>query len=178
MKIEVKEKGSKEYYDELLYIVSNNVLQKNPHKKIKRITTHAIQLGIISLLILIPFTVLYILSPTAMYLIVIILFTICVILSVVYYILITKKIELIANTNQNSIFEINKEGITIKVAKQQHHLDYKEIDNIIINKYTICFMSTTNQSLYTRIEYKDEVIGALTKYKQDKLIVDNTNLYK
>jgi hypothetical protein len=113
-----------------------------------------------------------------MYLIVIILFTICVILSVVYYILITKKIELIANTNQNSIFEINKEGITIKVAKQQHHLDYKEIDNIIINKYTICFMSTTNQSLYTRIEYKDEVIGALTKYKQDKLIVDNTNLYK
>ena len=178
MKIEVKEKGSKEYYDELLYIVSNNILQKKHNKKIKRITTHAIQLGIISLLILIPFTVLYIIEHTPMYLIVIILFTICVILSVVYYILITRKIEYIANTNQKATLEINKEGITINAGKQYNHLDYKDIDNIIINKYSICFMSSTSQSLYTRIEYKDKVIEALTKYKQDKLIVDNTNLYK
>ena len=178
MKIEVKEKANKEYYDELLYIVSNNTLKKNPHSKVKKITTHSILLGLISLIILIPFIILYIYDHYVMYLVVIVLFSISIILSIFYYILINKKLDEMVNTNKTSIFEINKDGVSIKVDKEEHKLKYKEIDNIIINKYSICFMSSTNQSLYTRIEYKEQVIEALTKYKQDKLIIDNSKLYK
>lgn len=39
MKLEIKEKGSKNYYDEFLYLVFNyKKIRNNPYKKIKRLT--------------------------------------------------------------------------------------------------------------------------------------------
>ena len=60
MKIEVKERGSKKFYDEFLYIVSNyQKIIRNPHRKNRGLLYSVIGYGICALIFAVGFAIAY-----------------------------------------------------------------------------------------------------------------------
>lgn len=86
MEIKLDKIESNNYYGEVLAVMSNySKLVKNPKKKIRTTNTEAIMLTGIALVFLVIFTGLYLLDKSyTLYLYVIIIFSIALILGIIY----------------------------------------------------------------------------------------------
>jgi len=180
MKLEITERGENSFYDEFLYILSNyKKILINPKMKVSKLTLYALKLTIISLVFLILFTIFYILDSSFKFFIVVIgLFTFLVILGTIYYFLIRSNIKKLKNKEGTIVIKFNDDEIEYN-SDNNFKLKWNDINNIIINKYSISFIPKSKDNILMSIDkkYLNDVLKAINKYKKEELLVDNSQLY-
>lgn len=178
MEIELDKNESNNYYGEVLAVMSNYLkLVKNPKKKIRGTNTEAILLTGIALVFLVIFTALYLLNQSyTLYLYVIIIFSIALILGIIYNILIHRRISKLKNNDLEKKLIIEDEYVEMNIGDEKFRLNFNDMHWIILNKYSITFLPKIEGAtlIAIGIRYRDQVISNI---KEKSLIVDNTNLY-
>ncbi|MCM1052789.1 MAG: hypothetical protein NC483_02260 [Ruminococcus sp.] len=181
MKIEVERRGTKNYYDEFLYVVSHTKkLKINPHKKVRKLTTSLKYYGLFVLLCIILFIIFYLYSYDVIFIFLSGMLSLLLIYTIFYFSFVTKRIKLFQKQNDKKIISINEYGIEYIDDSKNIRINWEEIAIIIINKYSICFLpkDTANAFISISVDYKDLVIKGINKYKRESLITDNGNLYR
>ena len=178
MEIEIDKIESNNYYGEVLAVMSNySKLVKNPRQKIQGLNSHAILLTGIALAFLVIFAALYLISPsTTLYLYVIIIFSIALILGIIYIFLINRRISKLKNNDSPKKLIIEEEYVEMHIGEEQFRLNFNDIHWIILNKYSITFLPKIEGAtlIAVEIKYKIQVIDNI---KEKHLIVDNSNLF-
>ena len=172
MKLEINNSGTNSYYDEYLFLVQNyKKIYSNSNIKVKKSSSSAYLYLILSVVIFIGFLIWYLISKDIIQLCVTIFFAILILLSIILLCLIRKRINILASNYQKTIFEITEYGVSIENNKK-YQLKFDEIRKILIGNYTITFVpnDVSKSFITTRIEYKNEIIGALKKYRCENLI--------
>ena len=182
MKIEVKERGNNEFYDEFLSVMFNyKKLVNNPYLKIKPLTKSAITLGLISLVMLITFIILFALDSTfKLYLYFISMFSFLVGLSICYYLIIKNRINKLKSVKGVISINIEKDYIEYLSEAAKYKINFNDIKYIIINKHNIAFLPKKPGSVLIslNVKYINEVKESLQKFGHLDLLIDNSNLYK
>ena len=124
MEIELDNNGSNNYYGEVLAIMSNySKLVKNPSQKIRGLNSQAILLTGISLAFLVIFTILYLMSPdSSLYLYVIIIFSIALILGIIYIFLVNRRISKFKNDDSCKKLVIEDEYVEMHMAGNGYYV--------------------------------------------------------
>ncbi len=181
MKLEFEERGTKDYYDEFFYIMNYIMkIKKNPKTKVKKLTTVAYLYIIFCIAFISIFIPLYIINKSIVDLIVLIILIVCLTLSIIYLILITNNIKKYKNAKGTNIFEIDDKNITVTNNDGKNSIKWDGVEYVVINKNTIVFVPINIPSILIGVDasHKMEVVKALKKYKKDKLLIDNSNLYE
>ena len=183
MKLTIKkEDRTREFYDELLYISSKYpTLLKKPETKMHKSTLAFGIYNLLALLFLIVFFLIYLKTKKIIMLILFIQMILMFIISLIYYIGSFRFIKKEMSSKEDSELTINNSGVRITKGKElDYTLKYDDIAHIIINKYNYSFVPKTRKSLIISVSnnYKKEINKELKDLKKDKLIVDNTDLYK
>ena len=174
MKIDIDNPGTKDYYDEFLFIVNNRKkICSNLNIKVYKLSYVAYRYLAISFIIFLIFLFWYLRSNKVLHLFITILFLFLIILSIIYLFLIKKRINKLLNSFSKTEFAIENECVFVESNEQKYKLKFDEIKGIIMGNYTLSFIpkDIKKQFITTRIEYKDEIIKALKKYNKDKLII-------
>lgn len=178
MEIGIDKIGSKEYYGEVLSVMSNYAkLVKNPNQKIRPLTAQAIILTVFSLVFLVIFTILYIQDQSyALYFYVVLIFAVAFILGIIYYILINRRISKLKNIGGDRKLIIEDDFVEMNVGDEKTRLEISQIKYVIINKYSISFLPQNNslKLIAVSVDYKEEILKAI---KDKNIVVDNSNLY-
>ena len=79
------------------------------------------------------------------------------------------------NEKGSKTINIEKDYISYKDNNKSFRVEFDDLKYVVINKYSICFIPKNKLSalISINVEYKKDVIDALSKYKKDYLIVDN-----
>ena len=178
MEIKMDNVNSKNYYDEVLGVISNyKKLIKNPHQKINGLTRQATILTGISLVFLVVFSILYLMNRSySLYLIVVIIFAVAFVLGIIYYLLINRRVNSFKNVSSDRKLIIENDYVELIVGEEKSRLEMSDVQYFIINKYSVCFIPRTENSklIAVNIAYKDSILSAI----DDKsIIVDNSSLY-
>ena len=131
-------------------------------------TTSAITYLIISLLIFVAFLIWYLISKEALQLFIMIFFAVLSVCSILLILLIKNNIKKMANNHSKAVFEITSDYVSAKNDNTNIKLKLDEIKNVIISKNMILFIpkEISKPFVATRIDYKEEVIKTLKKYKK------------
>lgn len=180
MKIQVKNIGSRAYYDEVLFMAyrykkikkNPNVKTKNLGKSFKLLLLFIILYGLLLLLYFIKY------NDSSMLL----LHGIYIGLGIFYLILVINynmRIKMFMNNKREKFIEIDEKNITYSDGYKKIELNWDNVHMIIINKYSICFFPKTSLSpmISISLEYKESVLNAVNEYKKSNLIIDNSYLY-
>ena len=178
MEIKIDNVNSKNYYDEVLGVISNyKKLIKNPHQKINGLKRQATILTGISLVFLVVFSILYLMNRSySLYLIVVIIFAVAFVLGIIHYLLINRRVNSFKNVSSDRKLIIENDYVELIVGEEKSRLEMSDVQYFIINKYSVCFIPRTENSklIAVNIAYKDSILSAI----DDKsIIVDNSSLY-
>lgn len=174
MKKEIDTVGTKNYYDEYLFVLSNyKKIFYNLKTKIYKLSINSYKLLAVSLFMFLLFLFWYLNDKENINLLIMILFLSLTILSILYVFLIKNRINKLINSFRKSVFGIEKDYVYIEYDNTDYKIFFNEIKGVIIGKYTITFIPNdlSKQFITTRIEYKDEIISIFKKLKKDNLIV-------
>jgi hypothetical protein len=168
---------SSQYYDEVLYVASNySKFVKNPRKKAGSLKRYALFLTGIAFVFLVIFAFLNHSNPeNTLYFYVMLLFLVTFALGIVYYILINHRISKFRNSNFAKRLGIEKDFIEFYVADDYYRMEMSDIQYILINRYSICFLPREKSNVIAiNVRYKNQVLEAIG---ESGLIVDNSELY-
>ena len=184
MKIEIKEKPTKSFYDELLYIQTNykKIINK-PNKRVRKLTTSILCYSLIALL-----STLFSLHCYKQFRYgnefkyIAFFFSVLYIFSLFYFIIVKRRLKQIIDYSKKtkSSLEIDHHNISLVKKESTVSITWDSLKNIVINKYSVLFLPKDIASTYIAIntEYKEEILKIVKKYKYTNLIQDNSELYK
>lgn len=182
MKIEVKTKGSKEYYDEFLYMAFKyKRIKKNPKMKARKLTSFLICHDSFILLSIILFIIFYWQYNDLVFIFFCGMMTLLFIYILIYLKAVKKQIKNYMGRSGNKTIDINDKCIEYKDEEKDLRIKWEDIHSIIINKYSICFLPIEQSSkifIALSIEYKNEVLSGIEKYKKKSLLIDNSDFYE
>lgn len=178
MEIEIDNENSDEYYCEVMAAINNcEMLKYNPERKLHSPTVYPLIYAGISVAFILVFSFLYMADKTfTPYVYVLILFTITLILSVVYYVLTLRRIGKIYTNGRDKKLVIGDDYVEITIDGEISKLKMSEIRHILINRYSIVFLPKSASSKLMAVDkrYRKEVVDAIS---DKSLIVDNSKLY-
>lgn len=178
MEINMDNNSSSKYYDEVLSVMSNyKKLVNNPNQKISSIKRHATILTGISLVFLVIFAILYARDTTyTLYMYIVIIFAVALVLGIIYYMLINRRINSFKNANSAKKLIVENDYVEMHVGNDKTRLEMSEIHHILINNYSICFLPANSNSkmIAVDVKYKDSILNAI---ENKSLVVDNSSLY-
>lgn len=81
--------------------------------------------------------------------------------------------------NNNAFLVLNKKGIIFEKENIKTNVDWDNIKYVLINKYTIAFISINDKVIVAINKlYLNEIIDGISKYNKMNLVIDNSDLYK
>jgi len=181
MRLEVKESGQKEYYDEFLYIVSKyRDFKKNPRKRAYQFTKYLMFYNIVCFLAIVLFAFIYKTLNENLYIFLSGMLIVILLFGIIYQIKYSQRIKDFMNNKGLKIVEINEKGFEYIDDEKNLRIKWEDIKYIIINKYSMCVLPKTILNGFTSISvsHKNELLEALKKYSKENLLVDNSKLYK
>lgn len=181
MKIEVNKRGKKEYYDEFLYVVTmRKRIKKNPNQKVQTLTFYLKKYICYILLSVLLFIFFYYKTKNIFFMIYIGMVIIILLYIVVYLLNTNKMIKTLMSKTDTKIVEINKSGVEYKDSEKNIKIDWKNIEFILLNKYSICFIPKDDSNIFISIssDYKYKVLTAIKEFNKEDLIKDNSQLYE
>lgn len=181
MKLEIKERGLKEYYDEFLYVASKyKSFLKNPIRKAySSVKMLYFSIAYIFLAIFL-ITYFYIMDKNYLYVFFLGILLILLLFSIFYTIFVKKRIKAFMSEKGTKYISFDEHKVEYQDNDKKVKIDYNDIAYIIINKYSICFLPKKSSKILISIstDYKEKVIECLIKYDKINLLVDNSTLYK
>lgn len=177
MRLEIAERGPKEFYDEILYISANHKKYRTkPEKKVRSQTGSFKGLSVLALICAILFVWEYFQDREGIFLLLCGMMIVCVIMFIALVIGVNKRIRSMMDQPGTNVIEINERGITYESEKQTVRLRWNEIMNVLINRHSIVFMPISESGLMITIysRYKDEILQGIEDAGHMDLVVDNT----
>ena len=176
MELVMNNEETSEYYDEVLYVGTNyGKFIKNPRRKITGLKRYALILTAISLIFLVIFSILTVTQKKDIYFYIVILFSVAFVLGIVYYILIGYRISKFISRDVTKKLIIENDNIEFVVGDDVYKLPKSEIQYVLINRYSICFIPRTKTAIISAdIKYKNQILANIS---DKSLIVDNSDLY-
>ena len=182
MKLKLKVKGSKEYYDEFLQVANTcKKVSKYPNRKVSRLTISNIKLLVVSSILFIYF--MYKLlnnNASAFDYMIIGLLVMSILLIIVLIINANQRIKFyLNNESEETIITVNDSEIVFKDDFKEFNLKWDNLKCIVANKYSICFIPKELPGLVASlpIECKEDLKKILKKEKKENLLIDNTKYY-
>ena len=188
MKINFKGPGSKEYYDELLFIQTYyKGIIKRPKVRVLGLSKHfkrcILLYGGYDLLLLLMLIFNWFSSDDSLFTIMLVCFFfillfVLIICRNLFYV--NRTINDYLSTKTDSSFSINEDGIRLsKTGVQTIDLSWDTIKGVYINKHTITFLPTSISYIMIciPIEYKDKIIKSIKNYNHSDLIINNSSRY-
>ena len=181
MRLEVKERGTKEYYDEFLYVVSKyKNFKKNPRRKAYQFTKYLFFYNIFVFFTLLLNFYFYLDNKDLIFIFMTGALTVTLLIQVIYLILCKKRLKLFLNTAGVRTIEFNEQGIEYIDDDKNLRVKWEDLKYVIINKYSICMLPKAILQGFTSVstKYKENVIEGLKKYNMESILIDNSSLYK
>lgn len=177
MEINIDKNTSSKYYDEVLSVMSNyKKLVKNPNQKIGSIKRQATILTGIALIFLVIFAILYARDMTyTLYMYIVIIFAVALVLGIVYFMMINRRINSFNSADSAKKPIVENDYVEMHVGNEKTRLEMSEIQYVLINNYSICFLPSNANSkmIAVDVKYKDSILKAI----DNNIVVDNSSLY-
>ena len=177
MRIEINERGPKEFYDEMMYIAANYKKYRNkPNKKTHFQSVVYTGYCVVTLLVVLLFLLEYLKDHQGIFLLLSGMMLVCFFLFIVIVVSMKKRIGIMMNEKGAKVIEIDERGVSYESEAQTVRIKWDEITNVIINKYSIVFIPRTEIALLISVftKYKEEVLQGIEAAGHMDLIVDNT----
>lgn len=181
MKLEIENRESKYFYDEVYFIVNNiNKFIKRPKKKTYYLTKYLIFFDIYLIIASLMFILFLFMTKDTFYLVLIFLFIAASIFVFRIYKNTVKRIVMNMLEPGTKYINIDEEKIQFEDDKKILKVKWDNVSSIIINRASICILPKTLSDAIVTIgmDYKEELLKYLKKIKKDNFVVDNSNLYK
>ena len=176
MKFEVKERGSKEFYDEMLYVITYyKKFIKNPKRKAWQYTKYLVLYMIISAVMCAGFAGWYVFDREWVSLVFVGMFLLILIFTIMLFVNVKKRIKMYLNDTGDKVIEITDEAISYSSDSLNLKMNKEDIAIIVINKYSICILPKvmTTYALSISNDYLDEFLNGAKENGYDELIVNN-----
>lgn len=178
MEIRINDSGSKDYYGEVLAVMSNyGKLVKNPRQKIRGLHKQAMMLTGIALVFLLVFSILYAMDMSyTLYFYIIIIFAVALVLGIIYNILINRRISQLKNPGADKRLVIENDHVELSIDGEKTRLLMSEIQYILINNYSIAFLpqNINSKMIAVNVAHKNEILNSIN---EKNIIIDNSDLY-
>lgn len=178
MEIRINDSGSKDYYGEVLAVMSNyGKLVKNPRQKIRGLHKQAMMLTGIALVFLVVFSILYAMDMSyTLYFYIIIIFAVALVLGIIYNILINRRISQLKNPGADKRLVIENDHVELSIDSEKTRLLISEIQYILINNYSISFLpqNINSKMIAVNVAHKNEILNSIN---EKNIIIDNSDLY-
>lgn len=178
MEIRINDSGSKDYYGEVLAVMSNyGKLVKNPRQKIRGLHKQAMMLTGIALVFLLVFSILYAMDMSyTLYFYIIIIFAVALVLGIIYNILINRRISQLKNPGADKRLVIENDHVELSIDGEKTRLLISEIQYILINNYSIAFLpqNINSKMIAVNVAHKNEILNSIN---EKNIIIDNSDLY-
>ena len=177
MKFEVKTRGSKEFYDEMLYVATYfKKFIKNPHKKAWQYTKFLLMYMAISVVMAGCFIALYLMDSTDfVYSLFIGMFALIFLFTVILFVSVKKRIKIYLNDISEKTIEITENEILYSSDTMNLKMKKEEIGIIVINKHSICILPKEASLFAISIsnDYLDVFMKGAKENGYDNILVDN-----
>ena len=175
MKIECKDRGTKEFYDEILFLsMKRKDFLNNPKMKMLGISKYYKSYMLLAIFSIILMLVFYYIFEENIFLI----FLGMMVLLLVYCLLSYRKMmvyvnQMLSTENATSV-DINEDGINFHDDKKDIFLKWNDIHSIIKAKHSISFLpkNVMDYIISIRDKYTDEVLTALKENDKESLIIN------
>ena len=176
MIIEFENRGSKEYFDEVLYIATYiNKFIKKPNRKVHRLTkfyTNYLIFVIIYLILMIWF---YFKYNDLLFIFLLGFMSLLLVFVLKGLIITNKRIKYYLEEKINKTIEFDKDTIKYVDKVKTLSIDWKDVKNILINNYSIIFLpvNSTLPTIAIDKHYIGKVEEVIKKYSKVELIINN-----
>ena len=174
MRFEIKEKGSRNFYEEVLYLslIRKDVLKNKKYKMYKISDYHKRYIIFAGISILLMF-IFYLLFKNGLFL----MFAGMMLLILAYEILsmnnFNKYIDAALSQDANRVVEINEDGVFYADGNKDLRLNWDGIHSVVIGKYSISFFPKIETDYIISLEskYKDSVSDCVKQYGKAELLI-------
>ena len=107
---------------------------------------------------------------------IVVIFAVALVLGIIYYLLINRRISSFKNLDSAKKLIVENDFVEMHVGNEKTRLEMSEIQNILINKYSICLLpkNINSKMIAVDVKYKDSILKAIDN---KSLIIDNSSLY-
>ena len=176
MKIEVKKRGSKEFYDEMLYVISYcKKFIKKPNQKAWRYTNYLYMFMVISVIMCGIFVAMYLLDNKWYNMVMTGAFLLAFFFTLILLVTVKKRIKMYMDDNSDKIIEITKECIDYSSDTMNLKMNKEDISYIVINKYSICILpkELNKYAISISHDYLEDFLKGAKEEGYESIIVDN-----
>ena len=177
MRIEINERGPKEFYDEIMYIAANyKKYRAKPGKKAHSQSVVYTGYCVVTLLVVLLFMLEFLKDHDGIFLLLSGMMLVCFILFIVIVVSMKKRIKVMMEEPGTKVVEVNDSGVSYESEAQSVKIKWDEITNVIINRNSIIFMPRTEIALLISvyIKYKEQILQGIDAAGRMYLVVDNT----
>ena len=178
MKIEIKERGSREYYNEILYIASKyKKIIKNPKTKVNNFTKSKIIYSIIAVLVILAYIYLYYIYNDVLFIFLSGIISFALLYNIMYLININKRIDIFMNEEGIKEITLKEDKIIFKDKNKELSVDWDNVKYIIINKYSTSIIPNviTLPIISVENKYNKKIVDSIKKYNKESLLINNLN---
>ena len=167
MRFEIKEKGSREFFEELIYVVTkrDEILKRNKLKlnTVGNYYRNTLYLGILGIVVSV---LAYIFLKMNIFLLMagMMVFLMTFVCIAIYRT--NKYIEAMMNETEAKTIEVDDKGIRYKDGKKDLNYAWDDIVKVVVGDYSITFLPKNNNEF---------VVGMIAEYKDDILKIINDN---
>ena len=175
MKIEVNARGSREYYDEFLYIVPRyRQYQKHLRKKTHRLTHYLTVYEVLAFVVGALNAFFYYLNGNVIHLVMACMLGLMLVIYLRYHFTVGRQIKAYLNEKGNKEIEINEEYIGFRDDSKDIRLKWDELSGIVMGKYGLCFLPKDQTGILISVskEYMGEVMQGLKEIGKEDLITE------
>lgn len=167
MRFDIREKGSREFYEEMIYVVTKRVeILKSNKIKLNTVGNYyrnTLYLGILG--IVVSLLAFIFLKMNLFFILLVIMLILMALICIAMY-RTNKYVEALMNEEGTRTVEINNDGIKYKDAKKDLNYAWQDIAKVVMGDYSITFLPKNSNEF---------VIAIMDKYKDDVLKVINDN---
>ena len=177
MKFEINERGSRQFYDEIVYVSARrNEIEKTRKLKLNGFNKYYrgyIILGCVSTVMMIVF---YFLFNMNIFLIFAGMMLFASIFIIMNYFKLNKYIDNMMSETDTKIIEIDENGLVYKDGVKELNYKWDEMLGIVVGKHSVSFLpkQLNEYAVAMEIKYKDDILKIINDNGLQNLLI-NTN---
>lgn len=181
MRIEVKNKGSRSYYNEIAYIKLNfSRVLYNPGRPAKPVTSYVLTRVIGFLVVMLVAAYLYMNTKDIIYGLIFLALVAAEIGIIMTLVTGIKKMNSLMAEDKPKVIEVDEDGIRCYEDDKVNDLSWDDILCIAVNKHSVSVLpkEVSMYGIYCTNEYKAELISAIRQTGHFYMIEDNVDYGK
>ncbi|MBR0136934.1 MAG: hypothetical protein IJM15_00785 [Erysipelotrichaceae bacterium] len=180
MRIEVEQRGTKQFYDELLSVMNQyKKILADPKTRIRGFTTRLTMYLIYVVLALIMILSFYGIFHDKIFLIMSGMLGLLFAYAVFMMVRAKARISGYMYSEGTKVFELDQDGISYSDDEKVFKVNWSSVAAVVINRNATAFVPKENTGIVIAIQnlYADQIIEGLKQYGKENLLSDNRHMY-